>query len=211
MTSTLTPNLLIMFSPRPPATFVPPTAERSNLPAYSGLSDFISEFEDPTKVEPIERTFPFETKPQRKNRLNLKKNQNHKDKLEEKIKSWEPARDTNATGDPDKTVFVGRLSYTVSESKLRREFEEYGPVKKVRIVTDSEGKPKGYAFVEYEKETSVKMAYRNADGKKIDDRRIVVDVERGRTDRSWRPRRLGGGLGYTRRGGKDVNQKFSGR
>ena len=29
------------------------------------------------------------------------------------------------------------------------------------------------------------------DGKKIDGRRIVVDVERGRTVKSWRPRRLG--------------------
>ena len=34
-------------------------------------------------------------------------------------------------------------------------------------------------------------AYKHADGKKIDGRRIVVDVERGRTVKSWRPRRLG--------------------
>ena len=34
-------------------------------------------------------------------------------------------------------------------------------------------------------------AYKYADGKKIDGRRIVVDVERGRTVKSWKPRRLG--------------------
>ena len=34
-------------------------------------------------------------------------------------------------------------------------------------------------------------AYKHADGKKIDGRRIVVDVERGRTVKTWRPRRLG--------------------
>ena len=34
-------------------------------------------------------------------------------------------------------------------------------------------------------------AYKSADGKKIDGRRVVVDVERGRTVKSWRPRRLG--------------------
>jgi U1 small nuclear ribonucleoprotein 70kDa len=39
------------------------------------------------------------------------------------------------------------------------------------------------------------VAYKEVDRKKIDGRRIVVDVERGRTVRNWRPMRLGGGLG----------------
>jgi hypothetical protein len=34
-------------------------------------------------------------------------------------------------------------------------------------------------------------AYKYADGKKIDGKRVVVDVERGRTVKSWKPRRLG--------------------
>ncbi|XP_041093657.1 U11/U12 small nuclear ribonucleoprotein 35 kDa protein-like [Polyodon spathula] len=54
-------------------------------------------------------------------------------------------------------------------------------------------------------------AYKHADGKKIDGRRVLVDVERGRTVKGWQPRRLGGGLGGTRRGGADVNIKHSGR
>lgn len=37
----------------------------------------------------------------------------------------------------------------------------------------------------------VSAAYKHADGKKIDGRRIVVDVERGRTVKTWKPRRLG--------------------
>ena len=36
-----------------------------------------------------------------------------------------------ATSDPYKTLFVGRINYDTSESKLRREFETYGAVKKV--------------------------------------------------------------------------------
>ena len=43
---------------------------------------------------------------------------------------------------------------------------------------------------------------RQGDGKKIDGRRVLVDVERGRTVRNWRPRRLAGGLGSTRGGNK---------
>jgi U1 small nuclear ribonucleoprotein len=42
-------------------------------------------------------------------------------------------------------------------------------------------------------------AYKRADGKKIDNRRVVVDIERGRTIEGWKPRRLGGGKGGTRR------------
>jgi hypothetical protein len=34
-------------------------------------------------------------------------------------------------------------------------------------------------------------AYKHADGKKIDGRRVLVDVERGRTVKGWLPRRLG--------------------
>lgn len=42
-------------------------------------------------------------------------------------------------------------------------------------------------------------AYKYADGSKIDGRKILVDVERGRTVQGWRPRRFGGGLGSTRK------------
>ncbi|XP_069943187.1 U1 small nuclear ribonucleoprotein 70 kDa [Cherax quadricarinatus] len=73
------------------------------------------------------------------------------------------------------------------------------------------GKPRGYAFIEYEHERDMHSAYKHADGKKIDNRRVLVDVERARTVKGWLSRRLGGGLGGTRRGGPDVNIKHSGR
>jgi U1 small nuclear ribonucleoprotein len=37
----------------------------------------------------------------------------------------------------------------------------------------------------------MKAAYKDADGLKIMGRRIVVDVERGRTVKGWKPKRLG--------------------
>lgn len=98
------------------------------------------------------------------------------------------------------------------------------------IVKDKDGKPRGYAFVEFEHEADMRSqaplapqplptltvlfllaAYKNADGRRIEDRRIVVDVERGRTVDDWKPRRLGGGLGSTRMGGKDKNILVTGR
>jgi U1 small nuclear ribonucleoprotein len=77
---------------------------------------------------------------------------------------------------------------------------QYGPVKSVIMVEDKNtGKPRGYAFIEFEHERDMKTAYKHADGRKIDGRRILVDVERGRTVKDWRPRKIGGGLGSSRK------------
>ena len=115
-----------------------------------------------------------------------------------------------------------------------------GSFLQVRLINDKiTGKPRGYAFVEYQHTRDMKSknlitvpsliiflvlkgphffstfvhadAYKQADGRKVDNRRVLVDVERGRTVPNWRPRRLGGGLGSTRVGGDEVNQKCSGR
>ena len=43
-----------------------------------------------------------------------------------------------------------------------------------------------YAFVEYENEDDMRLAYKRGDGRKIDGRRVLVDVERGRTVRDWK-------------------------
>lgn len=45
--------------------------------------------------------------------------------------------------------------------------------------------PRRYAFVEYEHEDDMRLAYKRGDGRKIDGRRVLVDVERGRTVRNW--------------------------
>lgn len=37
----------------------------------------------------------------------------------------------------------------------------------------------------------ISAAYKHADGKKIDGKRVLVDVERARTVKGWLPRRLG--------------------
>ena len=55
-------------------------------------------------------------------------------------------------------------------------------------------KPRGYAFIEFEHERDMRAAYKHAEGMKIDGRRVLVDVERGRTVTDWKPRRLGGGV-----------------
>jgi len=153
-----------------------------------------------------------ETRQERLERRRREKAEQVAYKLEREIALWDPTEIKNATEDPFRTLFIARINYDTSESKLRREFEFYGPIKKIVLIHDQEsGKPKGYAFIEYEHERDMHAAYKHADGKKIDSKRVLVDVERARTVKGWLPRRLGGGLGGTRRGGNDVNIKHSGR
>ena len=49
--------------------------------------------------------------------------------------------DAEATmqGDAFKTLFISRISFETTEKKLRREFEEYGPIKRIRLVHDAAG------------------------------------------------------------------------
>ncbi|XP_024535899.1 U1 small nuclear ribonucleoprotein 70 kDa [Selaginella moellendorffii] len=56
-----------------------------------------------------------------------------------------------------------------------------------------------------------KYAYKHADGTKIDNRRILVDVERGRTVKNWLPKRLGGGLGNARSSQPEATPQRGGR
>ncbi|WRT66221.1 uncharacterized protein IL334_003174 [Kwoniella shivajii] len=110
-------------------------------------------------------------------------------------KNYKPQDDDNAAGDPYKTLFISRLSKKATEVDLRREFEMYGAIEKIRIVKDRKGKSKSYAFIVYERERDMKAAYKDAEGIPIHHKKILVDVERGRTVKGWKPRRLGGGLG----------------
>ena len=58
-------------------------------------------------------------------------------KIEQEIAVWDPSSNENATDDPFKTLFVARVNYYTSESKLKREMEDYGPVKTIRMVHDT--------------------------------------------------------------------------
>ncbi|XP_045585399.1 U1 small nuclear ribonucleoprotein 70 kDa isoform X2 [Procambarus clarkii] len=212
MTQYLPPNLLALFAPRDPIPYLPPVDKltwEKRTDGYSGLANLILKFEDPKDTPPPTRV---ETREERLERKRREKAEQMQYKLEQEIALWDPHNSESATGDPYKTLFVSRINYDTSESKLRREFEIYGPIKKIVMVHNIKtGKPRGYAFIEYEHERDMHSAYKHADGKKIDNRRVLVDVERARTVKGWLSRRLGGGLGGTRRGGPDVNIKHSGR
>lgn len=196
MTQYLPPNLLALFAPRPPLNYIPPPQklahERRNR-GFGLLSEYKKLFEDP-KDKPIRPK--VETRLEKLERKKKEKLELATYKVEQAIALWDPSNNPSATADPYRTLFVARLNYDTTEAKLRREFEAYGPIKRICMIQDRvHGKPRGYAFIEYKKEKDMHDAYKRADGKRIDGRRVLVDVERGRTYKGWLPRRLGGGLG----------------
>lgn len=78
-------------------------------------------------------------------------------------------------------LFVGNISFKMSEDDLRDLFSQSGKVVSVAIPTDRDtGRKRGFAFVEMENEESAQAAIDAFNGKTIDGREIVVNQSRPR-------------------------------
>jgi RNA recognition motif-containing protein len=95
-------------------------------------------------------------------------------------------------------IYVGNLSYDVTEEALRKEFEAFGKVTSVNIITDKySGQPKGFGFIEMESVSEGQAAITGLNGKTLEDRTLNVNAARPRSDnRGGRPSgdRRGGGF-----------------
>ena len=106
-------------------------------------------------------------------------------------------------------IYVGNLSYDVTEEELQKEFLAYGEVISASILNDKfSGRPKGFGFVEMASKSEAEAAITGLNGKVLRERTIVVNEARPRSDnrggRSYDDRRGGGyGGGYgSGRGGR---------
>jgi len=109
-------------------------------------------------------------------------------------------------------IYIGNLSYEVTEEDLRQEFGAFGEVASVSVVTDKySGRPKGFGFVEMASKAEAEAAITGLNGKTLKERTIMVNEARPRTDSrssgSYGNRRSGGfrdsrsgGFGGGRRG-----------
>src|SRR5207344_2718305 len=95
-------------------------------------------------------------------------------------------------------LYVGNLSYNVTEPELREVFAEGGRnVVEVKIVMDRDtGRPRGFAFVEMGSASDASGAIETLTGREVQGRAINVSEARERT-----PRAGGGGGGYGGGGG----------
>ncbi|KAI9304692.1 U1 small nuclear ribonucleoprotein of 70kDa MW N terminal-domain-containing protein [Cunninghamella echinulata] len=196
MTDKLPPNLLKLFAPRPPLPYLPPLdkdVDKRIGAKITGIAQYVDELKDYNKDY-----VPWKSIDEKKKEKLERHRKEAEEQLAKGIENYDPSKDEKIVGDPFHTLFVSHLNYELTEDDIRHEFELYGPIKHLRLVKTPEGKSRGYCFIEFEREKDMKAAYKDSDGMKLLGRRIQVDVERGRTVKNWRPRRLGGGLGNAR-------------
>ncbi|MBI2376983.1 MAG: RNA-binding protein [Deltaproteobacteria bacterium] len=94
-------------------------------------------------------------------------------------------------------LYVGNLSYKITESELRDIFAESGDVTDVKVVLDREtGRPRGFAFVEMASDADAGKAIENLNGREVMGRTMNVSEARERE----RGGGGGGGGGGFRRG-----------
>ncbi|MEX0940635.1 MAG: RNA-binding protein [Candidatus Babeliales bacterium] len=92
-------------------------------------------------------------------------------------------------------IYVGNLSYSVTEDQLRELFAAYGEVVSAKVVTDKfTGNSKGFGFVEMGSKEQAQEAIAQLDGKEIDGRRLRVSTANAKESRP-RPSHGGGGGG----------------
>ena len=83
------------------------------------------------------------------------------------------------------SIYIGNLSYYVSEEDLTTTFSEYGEVKRVQVPTDREtGRVRGFAFVEMSSDDEETAAIEALDGAEWMGRTMRVSKARPRENRS---------------------------
>jgi RNA recognition motif-containing protein len=92
------------------------------------------------------------------------------------------------------SIYVGNLSFQVTEEDITEVFTEYGTVRRVQIPTDREtGRVRGFAFVEMSSEAEEAAAIEALDGAEWMGRDLKVNKAKPREER--RPAGGGGGWG----------------
>lgn len=92
-------------------------------------------------------------------------------------------------------IYVGNLSYDLSEEDLKKAFEEFGQVESAKIISDMySGRSKGFGFVEMSNEAEAQSAIDGLNGKDLKGRTLNVNQARPRSEgRGGSKQRRGGG------------------
>ena len=91
-------------------------------------------------------------------------------------------------------IYVGSLSYSVTEKDLETAFEPFGEVESVKIIKDMySGRSKGFGFVEMPGISEAQSAINGLNGKELKGRTVKVNEARPRSEGRQGGGRRGGG------------------
>ena len=100
-------------------------------------------------------------------------------------------------------IYVGNLSYEVTEEDLQKAFEAFGQVESVRIIKDKySGESKGFGFVEMPAKAEAQSAIEDLNDKELKGRTLNVNEARPRTESRGDRGGYGGGGGRGGQGGR---------
>jgi cold-inducible RNA-binding protein len=81
-------------------------------------------------------------------------------------------------------LYVGNLSYNITENDLQDLFAQYGPVTEVNLMLDRvSGRPRGFAFVTMATKEGSDAATQALNGKEWEGRALTVNEARPREER----------------------------
>ena len=107
----------------------------------------------------------------------------------------------------DTKLYVGNMSYNMTEQDLRSLFSEAGTVETVDVIKDRDtGRPKGFAFISMKTQAEAEKAISMFNGREVDGRALAVNIARPREERPS----YGGGGGGDRRGGGGGDRRGGG-
>ena len=99
-------------------------------------------------------------------------------------------------------IYVGNLSYEVTEEDLKESFEVFGEVEIVKVIKDNyTGRSKGFGFVEMSNNADAQSAINGLNDKELKGRTVKVNTARPRTENRGGRGGFGGGRRGGRRGG----------
>ncbi len=82
-----------------------------------------------------------------------------------------------------KNLYVGNLSYTLSEDELRSAFEQFGEIASCRIIRDRQtGDSRGFGFVEMATDEAAQAAMDNLNGAEVGGRRLRINEAQPKED-----------------------------
>ena len=103
-----------------------------------------------------------------------------------------------------KRLYVGNLSYSVTNDSLEQLFAQYGAVRSAQVIQDRDtGRSKGFGFVEMEDDNAANDAIKGLNDTQHEGRPLTVNEAKPREERSGGPRNGGGGF----RGGNSNNNR----
>ena len=110
-------------------------------------------------------------------------------------------------------IYVGNLSWTMTDEDLSNLFTQYGSVTSGKILKDKmNGRSKGFGFVEMEDDEAARTAIANLNETEVMGRKLIVNESQPRQEGEggYKKRSGGGGGGYGGGGGRSSGGGYGG-